>query len=1490
MKKKVWICFVSTLLMLCMGLSFVPVFPIVAEAASAELANERNVAVAIPASSKSGNSEAINLVSKYLSSGKSLKGFTMPFFICSGNNSIAIINNEVSDTSNKEITNIITVGDVNNFTRNFGVTTQASVGNGTTYEVDGTSYGISNFDEFGYGGTDYFKPGVLNVEDLTVDELNASSFYFVPVGDESYTSEYYIYVNLPSTTSNSTYQYYLCVDSSLDDDYDYAVDYELKLVRRDPGVTDEYLKTLATKWTLTPKGNDGEFTCTTKAEVYEYNSKKKDTIIVYLAVGDSKNFTSSNAMFAKPLDYLNAKNESAPTIRLYGNLNLFSKTDIKYDAYRIIDGSTTKNIVVKTNTTSGEEPTIVLPRASESKTGYLDYWSVNMPPVKYCRGFEDYTDGGKYSSYLWDDSVVDPSVAYPTGYEPGKVFTERSQYAGKSFYAIIKYTLTYSATNLAEGNSFDVRVGTPKVNEVYASQTDVKSGDGVTGGNWVSIAVPLASKTGYKYTIDNVIIEDSSGKRLSLVDETERGSSGEIIVRKKADISNYAIRELSAGAQCVTFTMPNYAISVKIYLKRESIPVTQGANGYFITEDSNGKKEYTGYVKANSFTPVELVVSTKGISSDGNDLFIIKEYHDYENNEYYVDNDDYMYYTINSCKWYVKIGDNGEYKELGGDVTYDGTRAVTSSYVYLPSVSSDTKVYYKCEYTVKRAATGAVGETKQLVLTADVTENKTIPANSMYVSYQDSADIDDYYTSGKTFDVGHEVKLWASRFPKNDDYIVIIAEGPNVEDDTVSRFSYAITWYIQPTDKSIEPIALNSTPVTISPANVKALEANYTCTLPKLLDQKTTAANIWFEVTKTDKATGKSVKFSSSKATLNVNYSGYTPTIEDYDASIVASLEEDHLYIDAGKIRSWKYSTNNGATYTEIPLTSLSTDSDSALLDAVRTNPDPSVNVGKTWVSTRSVYGFTVTEPGVYTFLLTNDMGKESMVKLDFTSLHTHQWSDWIYDEGYHYKKCTVENCQAVTVGEDHVKNSSGVCIVCQNGEPDTILVSFEKNGGEWVDGYNPPESYLQNETLSLPTAENIKRTGYAFDGWILEEDSTSTQENYEAKWKCDHTLNENPRSCTEPTTCSVCGSTLDLVEHALNTGYSHDEITHWQTCENCTTKLNEEKHSGGEANCCKQANCAVCGESYGELNSEKHTGEEMWLQTDSTHIKKWSCCGKIIVEEEPHELEEGVCKDCGYKADCEHIQGSDWLYDEENHWHICTNEGCGVVIKTSVEKHNPSLAVPTETEAVVCTECGYEIAPALGHTFDQENKELEGALKSPADCTHDAVYYKSCTCGEISTTETFTDEGSALGHEEITDPRVEPTCTFTGLTEGKHCERCKKILVKQKILAKLSHDYGDDDICDDCGYDKNHKHSYQQKKDSVSHWQQCDCGDIAQKENHVYDDSCDSDCNICGYVRFASPKTADTSKVLLWSALMLISAITASIAVVGKRKKSKVK
>ena len=114
------------------------------------------------------------------------------------------------------------------------------------------------------------------------------------------------------------------------------------------------------------------------------------------------------------------------------------------------------------------------------------------------------------------------------------------------------------------------------------------------------------------------------------------------------------------------------------------------------------------------------------------------------------------------------------------------------------------------------------------------------------------------------------------------------------------------------------------------------------------------------------------------------------------------------------------------------------------------------------------------------------------------------------------------------------------------------------------------------------------------------------------------------------------------------------------------------------------------------------------------------------------------------------------------------------------------------ETTATVRT---YKAIPHT-HTYDQEIQKPE-TLKSAADCTNDAVYFKSCSCGEISTTETFTAAGTQLGHAWASDWSKDTD------NHWKECSRC------HEKKDEAAHDYGSDNICDTCGYDKTVPHTH---------------------------------------------------------------------------------
>ena len=130
----------------------------------------------------------------------------------------------------------------------------------------------------------------------------------------------------------------------------------------------------------------------------------------------------------------------------------------------------------------------------------------------------------------------------------------------------------------------------------------------------------------------------------------------------------------------------------------------------------------------------------------------------------------------------------------------------------------------------------------------------------------------------------------------------------------------------------------------------------------------------------------------------------------------------------------------------------------------------------------------------------------------------------------------------------------------------------------------------------------------------------------------------------------------------------------------------------------------------------------------------------------------------------------------------------------TTLEDANSETTTFIMPDSEVSVKATYTIPHT--HTYDQEIQKPE-TLKSAADCTNDAVYFKSCSCGEISTTETFTAAGTQLGHAWASDWSKDTDNHWKG------CSRC------HEKKDEAAHDYGSDNICDTCGYDKTVPHTH---------------------------------------------------------------------------------
>ena len=146
-------------------------------------------------------------------------------------------------------------------------------------------------------------------------------------------------------------------------------------------------------------------------------------------------------------------------------------------------------------------------------------------------------------------------------------------------------------------------------------------------------------------------------------------------------------------------------------------------------------------------------------------------------------------------------------------------------------------------------------------------------------------------------------------------------------------------------------------------------------------------------------------------------------------------------------------------------------------------------------------------------------------------------------------------------------------------------------------------------------------------------------------------------------------------------------------------------------------------------------------------------------------------------------------------------------------------------------------------HTFDQKLKEVKGVstLKDKATCTTDAIYYKSCTCGQVSATETFEDKDTKLGHDytkQIKDSKYLKS-------QGSNCQEHDTYWY---VCSRCDASAKDDENAQDKYYESaevgNHVFSKDWNKDSDNHWHSCTvsgCNEVSDKGNHVYDQEVES-------------------------------------------------
>ena len=127
----------------------------------------------------------------------------------------------------------------------------------------------------------------------------------------------------------------------------------------------------------------------------------------------------------------------------------------------------------------------------------------------------------------------------------------------------------------------------------------------------------------------------------------------------------------------------------------------------------------------------------------------------------------------------------------------------------------------------------------------------------------------------------------------------------------------------------------------------------------------------------------------------------------------------------------------------------------------------------------------------------------------------------------------------------------------------------------------------------------------------------------------------------------------------------------------------------------------------------------------------------------------------------------------------------------------------------VYCTVCDAELSrvtvkvDALGHKDSEAVVENSTAATCGKDGSYDKVVYCKVCGEELNRTTVTVDK---VPHTEQTLTAVAPTCTATGMTEGKKCTVCGSLTVEQTVVDALGHDEKSHEAkaptCTDIGWD----------------------------------------------------------------------------------------
>ena len=307
----------------------------------------------------------------------------------------------------------------------------------------------------------------------------------------------------------------------------------------------------------------------------------------------------------------------------------------------------------------------------------------------------------------------------------------------------------------------------------------------------------------------------------------------------------------------------------------------------------------------------------------------------------------------------------------------------------------------------------------------------------------------------------------------------------------------------------------------------------------------------------------------------------------------------------------------------------------------------------------------------------------------------------------------------------------------------------------------------------------------------ICENHEEATESGYAA------TCTEDGK--TDRVYCSICGDTITASEVIPAIG--HDMIVDDAVAPTCTaTGLTEGSHCSRCDHKVDQEVVDALGHTDGAVVVENNVAPTCTATGSYDNVVYCTVCEaqvsrETVVVPATGHTNGAVVVENKVDATCT-ANGS---YDNVVYCTVCGTEVSRETVTVNALGHKYDAVVTEPT----CTTDGYTTykCSVCGDTYVDNKVAAKGHVKGDAviendvkptceaNGSYETVIYCTVCNAEISRTTAIV---LALGHTEVVDDAVAPTCTATGLTEGKHCSVCNKVLVAQEVAPALGHTDGE--------------------------------------------------------------------------------------------------